>query len=41
MDGALGLLDDHFGTASDEDGDGFAVGAVLDDEHLLIACAEL
>ena len=37
----LGLLDDHLGAAPEEDGDRFAVGALLDHQHLLLGRAEV
>ena len=39
--GPLGLLDDHLGAASEEDGDRLAVGALLDHQHLLLGRAKV
>ena len=38
--GSLGLLNDHLGAAPQEDGDCLAVGALLDDQHLVLGGAE-
>lgn len=41
MEGSFGFIDDHGGSSSDENGDGFAFLAIFDHEHSFVASAEL
>lgn len=41
VDTSDGLVDDHLGASSDEDGDGLGLFALFDDEHSFVAGSEL
>merc|ERR1719154_280680 len=40
MHGPLGLVDDHPGASPEEDGDGLAVLALLNDQHFILCSTE-